>query len=324
MACVREARDDVVRTVTALGGPALVVGLRARRRVLGALVLGRGPGWPFDPDETDLLTDLARRAAFTVDNARLYSRQVEVSQALQAGLRPPELPRIDGLDLGAAYRAAQTAGLDVGGDFFDLVEGARGWTIAIGDVCGKGAEAATVTGVARAVLKVLTGQGCELEDVLLELNRALRDSSATLPTGQGRFCTLAVAGIPAAPVEGAYEVSLRLAGHPPPVVLHADGSASFAGRPGTLLGVLDDSDARFPSVEVPLWPGDALVLYTDGVVEARRDRELFGDDRLLAAVSACAGMSAQGIADRLRREAERFAGGALRDDVAILVARVPA
>jgi hypothetical protein len=323
MAAVRAADADQVRTVTVLGGPALVVALRARRRVLGALVLGRRPGATFAPDDVDLLADLARRAAFAVDNARLYSRQVEVAQALQSGLRPPELPQIAGLDLGAAYRPAQTAGLDVGGDFFDLVPGRDGWTIAIGDVCGKGAEAATVTGVARAVLKLLGGQGLDLGEILLELNRTLRESIGAIPAGAGRFCTVAAASLVAREPDGTWRLSLRLAGHPPPVVLRADGSASFAGQPGTLLGVLDDADATFPAAAVSLAPGDALVMYTDGVVEARRDRELFGDERLLQAVSECTGLSAQGVADQVRREAERFAGGALRDDVAILVASVP-
>jgi serine phosphatase RsbU (regulator of sigma subunit) len=341
MAAVTAASGDQVRSVTALGGPALVVVLRARRRVLGVLALGRPAGEPFAADEADLLADLARRAAFAVDNARLYGRQVEVANALQAGLRPPELPVIPGIELGSAYGAARSAGLDVGGDFYDLVPGPAGWTIAIGDVCGKGAEAATVTGVARAVLRLLTGQGADLGQILAELNRALRDTAASYPSGQVRFCTLAAATfapataasgagseprgttseIPGTAADVAARLRLHLAGHPQPVVLHADGHASFAGLPGTLLGVLADDEVSFPGVDIALHPGEALVLYTDGVVEARRDRELLGERRLLAAVSGCAGLSAQGTANRVLAAAERFAGGNLRDDVAILVAR---
>ncbi|CAO5245747.1 SpoIIE family protein phosphatase [Frankia sp. AgKG'84/4] len=374
MAAVRGASGGQVHSHTAFGGPALVMVLKARRRVLGVLALGRPEGNAFAADEIDLLTDLARRASFAIDNARLYSRQVELAGTLQAGLRPPELPLIEGLDLGSAYGAAQSAGLDVGGDFFDLLWGPLGWTIAIGDVCGKGAEAATVTGVARAVLRLLTGRGTDLGEVLIELNRTLREAASTHPNGQGRFCTLAAAavtgpagigpalgatrsagtrlaragggtGIPAAlnpnadgqangdgttagldgppPTASGVNLRLFLAGHPQPVVLHADGSASLVGRPGTLLGVLDDDEVSFPGIDLTLGAGEALVLYTDGVIEARDGHELLGEERLLNAVSDCAGLSAQGIADRVLTAAERFAGGNLRDDVAILVARVP-
>ncbi|KJE20308.1 serine phosphatase RsbU, regulator of sigma subunit [Frankia torreyi] len=334
MAAVRSASGDRVHSLTAFGGPTLVMVLKARRRVLGVLALGRPEGNAFAADEIDLLADLARRAAFAIDNARLYSRQVELAGTLQAGLRPPDLPMIEGLDLGSAYGAAQSAGLDVGGDFFDLLWGPLGWTIAIGDVCGKGAEAATVTGVARAVLRLLTGRGTDLGEVLLELNRTLRDAASSHPNGQGRFCTLAAASItgpaslpgggPAGDAQAAgIRLRLFLAGHPQPVVLHADGHASLVGRPGTLLGVLDDDEVSFPGIDVTLGAGESLVFYTDGVIEARDGRDLLGEDRLLAAVAGCAGLSAQGIADRVLAAAERFAGGNLRDDVAILVARVP-
>ncbi|MEX5634839.1 SpoIIE family protein phosphatase [Parafrankia sp. FMc2] len=321
MAAVRAARGDKAQTMTAFGGPALVVVLQARRRVLGVLALGRAAGHAFLADEIDLLADLARRASFAVDNARLYSRQVELAGTLQAGLRPPALPHIPGIDLGSAYGAAQSAGLDVGGDFFDLISGPNGWTVAIGDVCGKGAEAATVTGVARAVLRLLTGRGADLEELLLELNRALRDTAAAYPSGHARFCTLAAATL--LPTEGGEALlRLHLAGHPQPVVLHRDGTASLVGLTGTLLGVLDDDEISFPGLDLRLHAGESLVLYTDGVIEARQGRELFGDQRLLDAVAGCAGLPAQGVADRVRSAAERFAGGNLRDDVAILVARV--
>jgi GAF domain-containing protein len=322
MAAVRGTGPAPMRQLITVDGPVLVAVLRARRRVLGLLAVGRDPGATFAADDADLLSDLARRAAFAVDNARLYSRQVELADGLQAGLRPPVLPNIPGLDLGAAYGAARSAGLDVGGDFFDLMPGPAGWTVAIGDVCGKGAEAATVTGVARAVLRLLTGQAASIDRILGDLNRTLRDTAAAYPHGQPRFCTLATASL-TTPTADRLRLTLHLAGHPQPVVLRADGSASYVGAPGTLLGVLDDDEVAFPAAEVDLCPGDALVLYTDGVVEARSGRELLGEQRLLEAVSDCAGMSAQGVADRVRGAADRFAGGNLRDDVAIVVIRVP-
>ncbi|OHV42905.1 SpoIIE family protein phosphatase [Pseudofrankia sp. BMG5.36] len=322
LAAVRGAGTTPVRQVTTPDGPVLVAVLRARRRVLGVVAIGRDPGGMFAADEADLLADLARRAAFAVDNAKLYSRQVELADGLQAGLRPPVLPEIPGLDLGAAYGAARSAGLDVGGDFFDLMPGPDGWTVAIGDVCGKGAEAATVTGVARAVLRLLTGQATPVGKILVDLNRTLRDTATAYPHGQPRFCTMATASL-AEPSEKGVRLTLHLAGHPQPVLLAGDGGAAYVGVPGTLLGVLDDDEVAFPSTDVELHPGDALVLYTDGVVEARSGRELLGEQRLLEAVGGCAGLSAQGVADRVRAAADRFAGGNLRDDIAIVVLRVP-
>jgi len=322
MAAVRSTGTTPVRQVVTPDGPVLVAVLRARRRVLGMVAVGRDPGGTFAPDEADLLADLARRAAFAVDNAKLYSRQVELADGLQAGLRPPVLPEIAGLDLGAAYGAARSAGLDVGGDFFDLMPGPGGWTVAIGDVCGKGAEAATVTGVARAVLRLLTGKAAPVGRILLDLNRTLRDTAAAYPHGQPRFCTMATASL-GTPSEKGVRLTLHLAGHPQPVLLSNEGEATYVGVPGTLLGVLDDDEVAFPSVDVELCPGDALVLYTDGVVEARAGRELLGEQRLLEAVGGCTGLSAQGIADRVRAAADKFSGGNLRDDVAIVVIRVP-
>ncbi len=330
---VQAALADTVRVATINGSPTVIATMRARRRVLGVVALGRAVGNSFQADEIELLADLARRAAFAVDNARLFRQQVEVASALQAGLLPPELPNIDGIELGSSYRAAR-AGLEVGGDFFDLVPNPDGgWTIIIGDVCGKGAEAANVTGVVRAVLRLLAGQRNNLPDIMMDLNRALRDAGHPNSAGQGRFCTLAVAELrppdvlvsagsdPAAVTQRT--ISICMAGHPLPIVVRANGTAMFVAEPGTLLGVLDDHDVAFPEVQVALAAGDALILYTDGVVEARRGRELFGDERLLTAVRGCAGMSAQGIADRVRASADRFAGGRLRDDVAVVVARIP-
>ncbi|WP_239393858.1 PP2C family protein-serine/threonine phosphatase, partial [Frankia sp. CiP3] len=338
---VRATLGDTVRIATINGAPTVITAMRARRRVLGVVALGRAMGNSFAADEIELFADLARRAAFAVDNARLFRQQVEVAGALQAGLLPPRLPSIDGIELGSSYRAAR-AGLEVGGDFFDLVPNPDGgWTIIIGDVCGKGAEAANVTGVARAVLRLLVGQRNNLPDIMMDLNRALRDAGHPGPTGQGRFCTLAAAELrppgeltaacledgtatsAAAPTVTERVVSICMAGHPLPVVVRADGTALFVAEPGTLLGVLDDDDVAFPQARVALTAGDALVLYTDGVVEARRGQELFGDERLLTAVRGCVGMSAQGIADQVRAAAERFAGGRLRDDVAVVVARIP-
>jgi sigma-B regulation protein RsbU (phosphoserine phosphatase) len=294
-------------------GDVLAVPLVARRRLLGLLLVGRPAGGSYAADDVSLLTDLARRAALAVENARLYEERNAIAQALQASLLPSSLPAADDVEFGARYAAAGE-GNEVGGDFYDvfaLGEGG-GFGIAIGDVCGKGAEAAAITGMARDVLRLLTRDGTapaaalqRLNDVLLELGE------------RGRFCTTTLGTVQ--PHPDGLRVRLSSAGHPPPVLLTRTGEASFVGRSGTLLGVTPDVDV--PDDELVLAPGDALVFYTDGVTERRSGTDMFGDDNLLACLRASAGGSADGLAGQLEQQVQRFGAGVTRDDLAVLVVR---
>jgi len=292
----------------------VAVPLVARRRTLGVLLAGRRTGVHHRHEDAGLLLDLARRAALAIDNARLYQERTHIAQALQASLLPPDLPAATGVSFGARYAAAGS-GNQVGGDFYDVFALRDGrWGVAIGDVCGKGAEAAAITGLARNVLRLLVREGRPAPTALRQLNEAILELGE-----RGRFCTASLALLERCP-EGLV-VRLSSAGHPPPVLVAADGSATFVGRSGDLLGVLDHVDVA--DDEVHLGPGDALVFYTDGVTERRDSERMFGEHNLLAACRSAAGQSADEIAGQLERAVRDFSSDASRDDLAVLVVQVP-
>ncbi|MCU1672432.1 MAG: stage sporulation protein [Frankiales bacterium] len=293
-------------------GDVLAVPLVARRRLLGLLLVGRAAGTSYAADDVGLLTDLARRAALAVDNARLYEERTSIAHALQASLLPPTLPTTDGVEFGARYAAAGE-GNDVGGDFYDVFSmPTGGWGVAIGDVCGKGAEAAAITGMARDVLRLLTRDGIAPPKVLQRLNDVILELG-----DRGRFCTTALGSV--IPQGDGLLVRMSSAGHPPPVLITRGGDVQLIGRSGTVLGVIDDIEVS--EDEVLLAPGDALVFYTDGVTERRSGAAMFGEDNLLACLRDAAGGSADALAGRLEQEVRRFGIGPSRDDLAVLVVR---
>jgi serine phosphatase RsbU (regulator of sigma subunit) len=296
-------------------GDVLAVPLVARRRLLGGLLVVRPAGGTYNAEDVTLLLDLARRAALAVDNARLYGERTAIAHALQASLLPPELPTPAEVDFGARYLPAGE-GNEVGGDFYDvfaLPDG--GWGVAIGDVCGKGAEAAAITGLARNVLRLLVCEGRSPAQALGSLNDAI------LQMGErGRFCTAAVAVVhESVSRPGGLDLCFSSGGHPPPVLLPVVGSPTFTGATGTLIGVVEQPD--LDDEELFLSAGDALVFYTDGVTERRRGAAMFGDDTLLTALGRAAGRSADAVAGLLEREVRAFAPDASRDDLAVLVVR---
>jgi sigma-B regulation protein RsbU (phosphoserine phosphatase) len=250
-------------------------------------------------------------ARVRAEAAELRARQV--SEALQRSLLPPHLPAIPGMELSAAYRAG-TADSVVGGDFYDVLGLGEGrWGIAIGDVAGKGPEAASITGLARYTLRTAAAQHAGPADVLRALNEALLREGA-----DHRLCT-AVFGILSS---AGPHPTLRLAigGHPSPLLLRADGTVETVGAPGTLLGATPSP--VFHDQDIALAAGDALLLYTDGVTEARTADGRFGLERLKAVLAGCAGLGAAQLADRVERTVGELgdptAGG---DDVALLVLR---
>ncbi|MFG1776778.1 SpoIIE family protein phosphatase [Micromonospora sp. NPDC049048] len=297
-----------------LGAPmeGFAVPLIARGQRLGTMAVGRHQRHRHDPDQVAVLEDVARRAALAIENARIHAERRRIAHTLQQSLLPPALPVVEGIGLAAEY--VPTGGnVDVGGDFYDVVPLPDGrWLVVIGDVSGKGVQAATVTGLVRDVIRVLVGDGKPLPEALARVNETLFER------GGGRYCTLALAAV--GPGDGdQLSVSLHLAGHDRPVLLPAGGGARFVGTGGTALGLLDSIAS--PSAEVPLGPGDALVFYTDGVTERRRGRDLFGTERLRDAAAPLAGYPADVIAARLRSTAIGFSTEAPRDDIAILVLR---
>ncbi len=304
--------SDVPTELSGQVGEVLAVPLVARRRLLGVLLVGRRSGASYARDDSGLLLDLARRAALAVDNARLYEERAAVAMALQTSLLPPELPIVAHVEFGARYAAAGE-GNEVGGDFYDVFGLSDGqWSVAIGDVCGKGPEAAAITGLARNVMRLLGREGRDPQAVLSRLN------SAILELGErGRFCTASLATL--RPVDAGIQVRLSCAGHPQPVLVTAAGAASLVGTSGSLLGVMKDIDV--PVDELLLRPGDALVFYTDGVTERRSGDRMFGEDSLLACCAAAAGESADEFAGHLEMVVRDFGPEPSRDDLAVLVVR---
>ncbi|MFE9956008.1 SpoIIE family protein phosphatase [Micromonospora sp. NPDC005299] len=297
-----------------LSGPmeGFAVPLIARGQRLGTLAVGRHQRHRHDPDEVSVLEDVARRAALAIENARIHAERRRVAQTLQQSLLPPVLPVVEGIGFAAEY-VPTGDDAEVGGDFYDVVPLPDGrWLVVVGDVSGKGVQAAAVTGLVRDVIRVLVGDGKPLPEVLGRLNETL------VERGGGRYCTLALAAV--GPGDGdQLDVSLHLAGHDRPVLLHGGGGAGFVGTGGTALGLLDA--IATPTAEIALKPGDALIFYTDGVTERRRGRELFGTDRLREAAAPLAGYSADVIAARLRATTIAFSVEPPRDDIAVLVLR---
>lgn len=302
-------------TAAAVGGETVVLPLVARNRVIGMLTLGKPTDEHFRQEILELAEDLSRRAALALDNARLYSERMAISQSLQRSLLPPGLPDIDGVEVDVIYRAAGE-GNEVGGDFYDLFpirDGAYGF--AIGDVCGTGPNAAAVTGLARHALRLLAREGLSGPSVLERLNSAILDEG-----DRGRFLTL-LYGELWPQEDGGALLKVVCAGHPLPLRLRQDGTVEPAAEPQPLLGVMDELDLY--EQEVRLDPGDVLLCVTDGVTERREGTRMLGDDGLADVLTACTGLTAGAVAARIMRAVERFASDAPSDDMAILAMRVP-
>ena len=289
---------------------ALVVPLAARRQVLGVLSLfADGSGRTYDDDDLVTAADLARRAALTVDNARLYQREHEVAEQLQRSLLP-SLPTVPGLDHWARYLPGSTAA-QVGGDWYDLFrlpDGPLG--IAIGDVMGHDMAAAASMGQLRSVLQSYAWQGSDPDVVLDRLDQLVQG----LDMAQLATCAYGRLDLPTDGRPG--RLRLANAGHLPPALRRPDGTVELiAAEPSLLVGAALGTDRT--TFEVAVERGSVLVLYTDGLVE-HRGRGL--EDGLQALQDALAGApgDAQGISEHLLAEL----AGDLEDDVALLVLRV--
>jgi serine phosphatase RsbU (regulator of sigma subunit) len=292
----------------------IVLPLGARGSVLGALTLWiMRPGKTFDETARRTAKRLADRAALALDNARLHEQQTHIASVLQRSLRPRSLPQITGFDAASRFLAAGQA-YEVGGDFYDVFRSGSGtWTAVIGDVCGKGPEAASLTALARYTIRTASSPDRSPSEVLRALHESISSERADL-----RFCTAALARIQA-PANGsdAARLTVALGGHPHPMVLRRDGQVDSIGEPGTLLGALP-SPALADSDDT-LRMGDALILYTDGVLDVR-DRSKRDDPGWLAKeLTQVAGKTADEIAQWIAHAAINRHGGEPRDDIAILV-----
>jgi serine phosphatase RsbU (regulator of sigma subunit)/PAS domain-containing protein len=294
----------------------IAVPLRTRGRTIGAITLvAAESGRTLSQRDVELIEELARRAGLAVENAHLYTERSRIAHALQAELLPSSLPDIPGIDVAVRYRAAGELN-EVGGDFYDVFECHGGdWALVIGDVSGKGAEAAAVTALARHTVRTASLQPSGPTDLLATLNGALIAQRAG-----SEFCTVCVAQLTGP--QGGASLRLSLGGHPPALVLRAGGGVEAHGEPGTLIGVFPDP--ALTEVSVELAPGDVLLLYTDGVTEAGPVGEEIGEDGLARILSTLVGQAPEQIVAAVERAAVAAQGGQPRDDIALVALRVDA
>jgi serine phosphatase RsbU (regulator of sigma subunit) len=309
------ARDEEhLRAIRALDlRSAVVVPLQARGRTFGAMTMVMAEsGRRYRSQDLTLMEQLARSASTALDNARLYSESTQVARTLQQSLLPADLPEIPGVEVAARDRAA-TEGTLVGGDFYDLFETGRGdWVMVVGDVCGKGPEAAALTGLVRHTIRAVSVREEDPSRVLQTVNRQILRGEAE------RFCTVMVARV--RPNGKRVDVMVSCAGHPPPLVLRPGRAVQAADCEGTLLGIFSDPQLVDRSVE--LGPGDSVVLYTDGAVERFERAGRSGDAHLVSLLWESEDDDAAGIADRIYRDAAMTEAQANRDDLAVIVLRV--
>jgi PAS domain S-box-containing protein len=258
--------------------------------------------------EVERLLAAEQQARVAAEEAERHS--AHVADALQRSLLPPHLPDVPGLRAAAYFQAAGT--YEVGGDFYDLFPTSAGrWAAVVGDVMGKGPAAAAVTGLVRHTARAAARHDDDPAAVVRTLNRALLEYDAATQV------TLAYARL--TPGAGGVELDLASAGHPPALLARAGGEVEELPARGLLLGALEEP-APHPH-STTLGPGDALLLYTDGVTDIRTPDGMLGGEPLAAALRDAAGAPADEIVDRLRRATVDAPGHQVRDDVAMLVLR---
>jgi PAS domain S-box-containing protein len=324
--------DRTVAAVSELAVPALADRCRLRldgERVAASLeparivvpVPGRTPGaleleadaGRYDAHDLRTAEDFGVRAGAALDSARLYGAASEIARVLQTSLLPPHLPDVPGAELAAAYQPAWD-GLQVGGDFYDVFTTGEGqWYLVIGDVCGKGAEAAAVTALARYTLRSAAARRRSPAALL----RWVGDAMLNQDGGRGRFCTIACAHVDL--LRTPARVTVACGGHPLPLVRRAGGRVDELGVPGTLLGLALTRSLQDRTGE--LHPGDTLLLYTDGLTDARAPQVMWGPRELAAAVAAAPADSPAALVDALVAAALPE-GATPRDDLAVLALRL--
>jgi serine phosphatase RsbU (regulator of sigma subunit) len=286
----------------------IVVPLSVRGRILGSLTFAMSAsGRRFDDHDFDVATEIGRRAAAAVDNARLYRERDHIAQTLQRSLLPPRLPEIPGFELAARYRPAGEA-FAVGGDFYDAVPVRDGWSIVVGDVCGKGPEAAALTALARYTLRAGHMVEPEPARVLEMLNDALLHDH-----DDDRFLTVAAARLRGSTLD------VAIAGQSPILLLRASGETEALGEPGRVVGIVPGLDLEQTSVELEV--GDAVVLYTDGLTDAAAPGYLLHPEELATFAARVLEHGAAAVADTLENRALAVSNGHPRDDIALIVLR---
>ncbi len=292
------------------GWTAAVVPVALQTEVIASLgVFSFRPGDPLSEETIDAATALAAQAALAIDNARLYQQQKQFADTMQRSLLPRSRPVIEGLEVGEVYEPS--ARVEVGGDVYDFLALDDGrLAVVLGDVTGHGVDATADMAMAKFVFRSLAREHPEPADFLAAANEVICSE-----IGPGKFISMSYVV-----VDGASgKVAGASAGHPAPRIVLPDGSLRVLEAHGLVLGI--DGGQEYAESHTELPPGASLVLYTDGVVEARQDGELYGDERLDALLAERRELPARELADAVAEDAREFAGGDLSDDLAVVVIR---
>lgn len=285
----------------------LTIALSARGTTYGALTIALRGGSGFDEQAVSFLEDFAQRVAVTLDTTRALAESRRVASVLSRDLNPPTLPVLTGVEFATYYRVAfeQEA---LGGDFYDVHGDDDEWTAVVGDVCGKGVEAAVLTGKLRQAVRTAALVDRDPAAVLRLANLVLlADSEETFVTAvcaRGRR------------IGDVVRLDVASAGHPEPVVVRRDGTVEQVPVSGTVLGLLNDT--TYTSVQVDLAEGETCVFYTDGVPEAPGHRSRFGDDRMREVLEQTGPCHAKAQVESVAVALSAHLGGRAHDDIAIL------
>jgi serine phosphatase RsbU (regulator of sigma subunit) len=292
------------------GSTTAIVPVSTPAEVLGTVTLvSLDPGRPLGEADLELALSVAGQAALALENARLYQQQQHFADTMQRSLLPRVYPKIEGIDLGDVYESS--ARLDVGGDVYDFLRLDDGrLAVALGDVTGHGTDAAADMAMAKFVFRSLAREHPEPGDFLAAANQVVVGEIAP-----SKFITMLYLTVD--PATGA--VACGCAGHPWPRLVTPDGEVTALAASGLALGI--DPDQSYDELREQLPAGGALVLYTDGVIEARRGGEPYGDERLDALLTAHATLPAAALARAVVDDCRAFTGGDLTDDCAVVVIR---
>ncbi len=312
----RQTVEEVGSPATALlpflerGWTGAVVPIATPAEVLASLtIISVQPGSPVTAETIDEATAIGGQAALAIDNARLYQQQKQFSDTMQRSLLPRSVPKLRGLELGDAYESS--AHVEVGGDVYDFMELGDGrLAVALGDVTGHGIEAAADMAMAKFVFRSLAREHPEPGDFLQSANEVVVGEIAP-----GKFITLVYMLIDG----GKGEIAAAGAGHPSPRIVGVDGSVTGLEARGLVLGI--EPSQHYEEVRATLDVGGAVVLYTDGVIEARRDSELYGVERLDGLLAERHDLSANELAQVVLDDCRAFARGELADDCAVVVVK---
>jgi serine phosphatase RsbU (regulator of sigma subunit) len=306
-AAVNEEHLSLLRSVGMRS--VILVPLKARGRTFGVMTLVNAESMRrFDDADREFAEQVAARAAIAVDNARLATSRRHTASTLHRSLLPDVVPRIEGWSVATLYRAASAADeVEVGGDFYDFYESDDGWIVLMGDVTGKGVEAAALTSLVRHGARFLSRYERSPSRILAGLNEALREQPGLwLSTA---LCVRLQHG----------QAVIASAGHPGPLVVRDDGRVREIGVAGPILGAWTGEESA--DRVVPIGGDETVVLYTDGVIDTRGGRERFGVQRLKRLLAACAGRPPERLLADLEAELERFQVGPQADDTAVLALR---